>query len=388
MQRQLTRVPIKLFFTLLSLLTLLIGIGCNRSETEKKITLTQLPLAYAEGFGIFQGEGYKVIELYKAFPNEHPTYRYLVWEDPEATPDINGFDAVIKLPVDKVVLTSTTQIPHLDYLNCTDLLVGFPQLDLISSDQARKRIASGQVKDLGSGAQTNIEQVIDLAPDWMMISTLGEDLKYLDLLKKADIPAILNGEYLEQHPLGRAEWIKLTGTLTGRYEEAEAAFAEIVSAYGEAVQAVSDVHRKPTVMAGVMYKDIWYVPGSDSWGARLLEAAGGKYVFEEQKGTGSIQLNYEYVLDEAEDAEFWLGASDYTSLAAMAKADPRYKHFKAFQQGNVYTYTLKKGPTGGIAYFELGYLRPDLILKDLIKVLHPGLLPDYELYFYQKLNDQ
>jgi iron complex transport system substrate-binding protein len=376
-------------FTLYFLILTLLGTGCSNADySSDDSLLTPLPLAYAEGFGIFQGKGYKVIELYKAFPNEHPIYRYLVLEDPEATPEMDGFDAIVTLPVDKVVLTSTTHVPHLDYLNCTELLAGFPNLDLISSARARERIESGKVKELGSGAQANIEQVIELAPDWMMVSTLGEDLKNLEILKKARIPAILNGEYLEQHPLGRAEWIKLTGALTGRYAQADEAFSEIVTAYNEAIEAISDVANKPTVMAGVMYKDIWYVPGSESWGARLLEAAGGQYVFGAQKGTGSVQLNYEYVLDQAEDAAFWLGASDYNSLEAMAKADPRYKHFRAFQNGNVYTYTLKKGPTGGIAYFELGYLRPDLILKDLIKILHPEILPDYEFYFYQKLDGQ
>src|SRR5690606_15835110 len=108
-------------------------------------------------------------------------------------------DAVIQLPVKRVVLTSTTQIPHLDLLNEMNLLVGFPNHDLISSANAWALIDAGAVEDLGDGPAANTEMVIDIAPDVVMVSTMGEDLKYLDLLAQANIPAVINGEYVEQH---------------------------------------------------------------------------------------------------------------------------------------------------------------------------------------------
>ncbi|WP_373523127.1 ABC transporter substrate-binding protein [Aquiflexum sp.] len=351
--------------------------------------LQEIPNQYAKGFAVFQGEGFKVIEVKQAFPGEHEPFRYLVLEKADLEMDKSGFAAVIYLPISKIVMTSTTHIPHLDYLGVSGFLAGFPNLDLISSIATRTLIDAGKVMDLGSGAQANIEKIIDLEPDWVMISTLGDDLKNLEILKEAKIPAFLNGEYVEQHPLGRAEWIKFTGALLGKFEEAKKVFKDIEANYLEAEKLISgSKFDKPKVMAGVMYKDIWYVPGSDSWGARLLETAGGDYLFKEQKGTGSVQLSYEYVLENAQEADFWLGASDFKSLADMKNADPRYAHFHAFQNGNVFTYTSKKGPTGGIEYFELGYLRPDLILQDLIKILYPELLPEYSLYFYGQLNEK
>jgi len=71
----------------------------------------------------------------------------------------------------------------------------------------------------------------------------------------------------------------------------------------------------------------------------------------------------------------------------MGDAEPRYRSFSAFQDGSIYTYSKKKGPKGGLEYFELAYVRPDLVLKDLIKILHPRLLPDYDLYFYRQLDE-
>lgn len=363
--------------------------ACESPISSNLSDLEEIPNLYAKGFAVFQGDGFKVIEVRQAFPGDHEPYRYLVVEKLNLELDKSGFAAVIELPISKIVVTSTTHIPHLDYLGVSALLAGFPNLDLISSNITRPLIDAGKVMELGSGAQANIEKIIDLEPNWVMISTLGDDLKNLEILKEAKIPAVLNGEYVEQHPLGRAEWIKFTGALLGKFEDAEKVFKDIEANYIEAEKLVSEnIGDKPKVMAGVMYKDIWYVPGSDSWGARLLAAAAGEYLFKEQKGTGSVQLSYEYVLENAQDADFWLGASDFSSLDNMKNADPRYAHFHAFQNGNVYTYTSKKGPTGGIEYFELGYLRPDLILQDLIKILYPELLPDYSLYFYSQLHEK
>lgn len=353
------------------------------SSLEKKTVV----LDYAKGFEIFRGGDFWEIHVTQGYTGAEKTFRYLVLEE-NSTAEKTGFDAVVQLPVTKVVMTSTTHIPHLDLLNATELLAGFPNTDLISSTTARQLVDTGKVTDLGSGPSANPEMVIDLQPSWMMISTLGEDLRYLDLFAQAGIPALINGEYVEQNPLGRAEWIKFTGILLGKYEESVAAFEEIKSAYQAAEKLTASLPQeaKPTVLSGVMYQDIWYAPGAESWGAQILQNAGGAYLFADQLGTGSLQLNYEFVLDNGLEADFWIGSADFPDLKTMGETEPRYQAFEAWKNGQVYTYTAKKGATGGLEYFELGYVRPDLLLQDMIKILHPGLLPDYELYFYQKLN--
>ena len=379
--------PFSLFSStcLLLICSLLLIFSCGKkAETlsEKK----PIPLEYAQGFEIFQGNDFWEIHVTQGYTGAEKTFRYLVLEENSAA-DSAGFDAVVQLPISKIVMTSTTHIPHLDLLGATELLAGFPNPDLISSPKTRALIDSGKVTDLGNGVSANPEMVIDLQPDWMMISTLGEDLRYLDLFAQAKIPAVINGEYVEQNPLGRAEWIKFTGILLGKYAESVAVFEEIESSYQDAEKLTASLTaaEKPNVLSGVMYQDIWYAPGAESWGARILENAGGTYIFADQPGTGSLQLNYEFVLDRGLETDFWIGSADFADLKAMGKSEPRYQAFKPWKGGEVYSYTAKKGATGGLEYFELGYVRPDLILKDLIKILHPSLLPDYELYFYQKL---
>jgi iron complex transport system substrate-binding protein len=373
-----------LIFTLVSFF-----FGCNSKESSEAILAENVELSYAKGFNISKGAGFWEIEVTQPWTGSEKTFRYLVLEENQEIPT-GTFDAVIQLPIAKVILTSTTQIPHLDLLGMSDKLIGFPQPDLVSSEITRKLIDAGKVQDLGAGPAANPELIIELDPNWIMISTLGDDLRYLDLLKTAEIQAIINGEYVEQHPLGRAEWIKFTGILLGKFEEANAVFEQVEKDYLQALSLAEKIDSidKPSVLSGVMYQDIWYAPASGSWGAQILQNAGGNYVFEDQLGTGSLQLNYEFVLEQAMDADFWIGSADFASLEKMGELEPRYQAIKAFKDGNVFTYTQKKGETGGLEYFELGYMRPDLILKDLIKILHPSLLPDYELYFYKQLHEK
>lgn len=364
-------------------------LSCQEKGTEiVSNELEKIPLSYAQGFEIQRATDYWLLEVTQPWKGADQSFRYVVLEENAPLPE-GVFDGVVRLPVEEIILTSTTQIPHLDLLGATDRLLAFPNLDLISSEKVWNRIRQNKIEDLGSAPSANIEMVLDLEPDWMMISTLGSDVKNLELLQKAGIAAPINGEYVEQHPLGRAEWIKFTGVLLGKLDAADSIFRAVESAYLEAKALTDQVanSERPSVLSGVLYQDIWYAPGAESWGAKILENAGGAYIFNENEGSGSLELNYEFVLDQALDSEFWIGSADFASIGEMGAAEPRYRAFKAFQTGNVFTYTGKRGPKGGYEYFELGYMRPDWVLKDLIKILHPELLPNYDLYFYTQLDE-
>jgi iron complex transport system substrate-binding protein len=134
-----------------------------------------------------------------------------------------------------------------------------------------------------------------------------------------------------------------------------------------------------------VFEDTWYLPQGDSWAALFVKEANGDYLWKDSKGTGSLALSFETVLDKAKDADFWIGPGQFTSIDEIIKTNPNYKYFKAIQNKNVYSSSTKKGKTGGIIFYELAPNRPDLVLKDIIKILHPEVLPDYELYFFEKL---
>lgn len=347
----------------------------------------EIPLSYAQGFSIYKVTSGYLLEIH---PENGKEALFLIQDPSKATESkLPGLTGTIPMGSKKIILTATTQIPHLTYLDAADRLMAFPNLDLISSPGIRKRIASSEVTELGTGPAPDLESIIAADPDWVMVSGFGEVLNLAKRLNAAKIPVVVNGEFLEAHPLGKAEWIKATGALLGKLEEADSIFSHIESNYISASNITGSLPlgNRPTVLSGTLYKDVWYAPGKDSWVARLIGDAGGNYVFQDLEGSGSLSLNYEFVLEKAREANLWIGAADHASLSQMGEQNPKYKNFQAFQANEVYTYTLKKGKTGGLMYFEEGYLRPDWVLLDMIKIMYPEKAGDHDFHYFQRLDE-
>ena len=209
--------------------------------------------------------------------------------------------------------------------------------------------------------------------------------KTIDNIQKAGIPVIYNADWTEKHPLGKAEWIKFFGALFGKQKEADSIFKVIELEYFAAMELARKAKTKPTVLSGAMYKDVWYMPQGDSWAAQFIADANGEYLWKETEGTGSLSMSLESVLDKGKDADFWIGPGQFVTVAQFEEAHPVYTEFRALKNGNVYTFTANKGETGGVLYYELAPNRPDIVLKDIIKILHPELLPDHQLYFFTQV---
>jgi len=253
--------------------------------------------------------------------------------------------------------------------------------DYISSPLSRKRIENNQIKEVGQNGSLNTELTINLNPDAVVTFGVEGENKTLNILNRAKIPVIYNGDWVEKHPLGKAEWIKFFGVLYGKEKEADSIFNHIEKQYLDAKKLVQNVSKKPTILSGAMFKDIWYLPKGDSWQATVIEDAGGNYLWSQTEGTGSIALSIESVLDKAQNADFWIAPSQYTSYSKLVSDNKVYGEFDAFKNQKIYTFAKAKGATGGLLYYELAPNRPDLVLKDLISILHPELLTEKTTFF-------
>ena len=340
---------------------------------------------YATQFDITYGDGYKVVEVLQPYPGAEKAFRYLLIPEGEEKPAGIEADAVVQIPVQELVSTSTTHIPSLVMLGAADVLTGFPSTDFISSPEMRARIDSGKVRDLGATNGLNIEALLELSPDMVMAYGMGPQDKSLQSLERTGIPVVLNADFMEQNPLGRAEWIKFTAAFLNKEKEADSVFNFIKNRYDSLATLTANVQKEPEVFSGVVYNGTWFMPGGQSWSARFFEDAGGNYLWSKNSETGSLQLSFESVFEKAHQADYWIGTANYPSLQALKEADERYSQFEAWQEEDVYTYTAREGATGGNEYLELGYSRPDMVLADLIYILHPELLPEYSPYFYKKL---
>nr|WP_315143933.1 ABC transporter substrate-binding protein [uncultured Flavobacterium sp.] len=372
--------------TTLLFLVFFLFIQCKKeSQQEAEIQSPANEIHYAKGLEIYKHNGFTIVKITSPWPNAKEQFTYILQEKNGIIPDSLKQFTAISVPIQSIVVTSTTHIPALELLGVENTLVGFPNTDYISSVKTRKLIATGKVREVGTNETLNTEVLIDMNPDVIVSFGLNNSNPTLDNLKKSGLKVMLNGDWTEQSPLGKAEWIKFFGALYGLDSKANTLFSAIEKEYKNTLALAQKATRKPTVLSGAMFQEQWYVPQGESWASLFLKDAKANYLWADSKGTGSLSLPFETILEKAQEAEYWISPGDFSSLQQMSESNPHYKQFDAFQNKKVYSYAINKGAKGGIVYFEWSPTRPDWVLKDLIKIFHPELLPDHKLFFFQKL---
>ena len=383
----------KYLFSILGSAILLVSCIDKKKEVPSediplKEAVANTRVEYANGFTIENNSEYTVVKVSEPWPSATKEYTYAFIPREKLaviTYPKDAYDAVIATPIKDFIVTSTTHIPAVESLGGLDRLIGFPDTKYISSMPARKLIATRQIKDLGANESLNTEMVLELSPDVIVGFGIDNQNSPYEVIQKANIPVLFNGDWNEKTPLGKAEWIKFFGVLLNKEKQADSIFTEIASEY-KRVKALSEkATHKPTVMSGALYKDVWYLPAGESWAAQFIKDANANYLWKESKGTGSLSLSLESVLEKGQQADFWVSPSQFTSYSAMESANSHYLQFDAFKTKKVYTFANTKGPTGGLIFYELGPQRPDLVLKDMVHIFHPELLPNYKPYFFAPL---
>ena len=359
--------------------------SCKNKTTPAKILSPKNEVHYSKGFSIENYSGYLVVTVKNPWPKATKTYTYILQKKNGIVPDSLKQNTIIPVPIKTIVVTSTTHIPSLEMLDEVNTLVGFPHSDYISSDKVRARIDAGKVKELGNNHDLNTEVILDLQPNIIIGYGIDNKNPTLDNLQKSGLKVMLNGDWNEETALGKAEWIKFFGALYGKQKQAEELFTKIEKDYLKTIEIAKRATSTPTILAGDMFEDRWYLPKGTSWGSLLLKQANGNYLWQETSGTGSLSLSFETVFEKAKKAEVWITSGQFSSLAAMTNLNPHYADFDAFKNKNVYSFSEKKGKTGGILYYELAPNRPDIVLKDIVKILHPELLIGYKPFFFEKL---
>ena len=360
--------------------------SCKKTElTVRDSSELKNEIKHAKGFVLKNYKGYSVLTVVAPWPNSLKKYTYILVSEKMTLPDSLQKYQAITVPIKSIIVTSTTHIPSLEMLHQESKLVGFPNLDYISSEKIRTLIDQKKIVDVGTNNSLNTEKIIDLQPDVLIGYGINNANATLDNLAKNGIKVVLNGDWNEQTPLGKAEWIKFFGALFNKQQLANQLFENVEIEYNKTVAIAAKSVKKPTVIAGDMFESTWYLPKGDSWGSILIKQAHANYLFKNTAGTGSLSLSFEKVLEKAQNADFWITSGQFSSLKQMEQSNIHYNQFAAFKNKKVYSFASKKGKTGGILYYELAPNRPDIVLKDMVKILHPELLPGYEPYFFSKL---
>ncbi len=374
---------------LLFLIILCIGCKTERKQKVNELKPERVALEHAKGFSIEKlSSGISILKINSPWPNVNRTFSYALVPKGRSNSlalDTEIYDAVIPVPVKKLVVTSTTHIAALEALGVEEYLIGFPASKYISSPKIRRRIANGQVKELGSNEALNTELVLELQPELIIGFGINNENGSYETISRAGIPVVYNGDWTENTPLGKAEWIKFFAPFFKKEILANQIFDTIQSSYLKTKALAKQTTTKPTVLSGAMYKDVWYLPGGNSWTAKFFDDANATYLWKDSKETGSLSLSWEKVLEKGKNGTFWIGSSQFSSYKSLADASKHYQQFDAFKNKRVYTFATASEETEGLLYYEKAPLRPDLVLKDLMLILHPEIEIEHELIFFKPL---
>ena len=358
--------------------------SCQKvTDTKIETSSHKSSIKYAKGFDIIDNQNGKTLVIKSAYQDVDKTFSYLI----KKKNGTNNKKNTISTPIAKMVLTSTTHIPMVELLQKENTIIGFPFSRYVSSEKTRKLIDNGNIVEIGKEGSLNTEILLDLQPELVVGYSVSAADKALTTLQNSGISVIYNGDWLEETPLGRAEWIKFFGVLYDKESKADSIFKTIEHNYKIAKEMALKSTTKPTIISGaIMSNDIWNLPAGQSFVAQFLADANLNYLWGNSTGKGSLSLSFESVFEKGLNADYWIAPGYYNSKQQMLDANPLYANFKAFKNDHIYSPTIKKGKTGGVLYYELAPTRPDLVLKDLIKITNPDALPNHKLVFFEKMN--
>ncbi len=342
----------------------------------------------AEGFIVEYFGNYKQVTVQIPWMGAEKPLVYTLVQCGTPAPDVPS-DGVIEVPARRAVAMSTSFLPAFTDQELMDVLVAVDTVLYTRNPAVITGVAAGTIAEVGggySGQEVNVERLIDLQPDLVLTQRFSADDTDFAVLQQAGLPMVVASDFMDTSPLGVAEWGKFISLFFNTEAAANARFEATQTHYAEIKALTAGATARPTVFAGTPYDGTWYMPGGRSYLAQLLADAGADYLWADDTSTGSLFLDVETVFDRASAADYWMNVNQFWGSLKDAEAeDSRYTGFAAFQNGQVYSNNARLNENGGSDYYESGYANPDVILADLVAILHPDLLPDYTLFYYQQI---
>jgi iron complex transport system substrate-binding protein len=374
----------------ISVVIIIVVSGCGTGgKNTVKLNLTGNKISRAERFSLEQKNGWtevKIIDPWQGANGVNQIY-YLVKKG-SRLPEWMDSLAVIFVPVKKLICMSTTHVAMISALGEEKSLAGVSGINFIYSPAIQRNAEKGLVADVGYEASLNKELILKIAPDLIMIYGIGsESSGYLGKIKELGIKVIINADYLETDPLGRAEWIKLFGALYSKDMLADSLFNIEVDEYTNLKSFIAKrTTVKPKVLLGLPFKDTWYISPGNSFISNLISDAGGDYLWRDTRSSVSMPYGIENVYIQGSKADYWLNIGSINTRNEITNIDPRLNDLACFKNDNLFNNNKRITAKGGNDFWESGALYPHLLLKDIATILHPEIFTDHELMFYKKID--
>jgi iron complex transport system substrate-binding protein len=366
-----------------------LNISCRTGPDPSGAGPEQIPQGnqYARRFTISEFEAYSLLKVRDPWQGSREvSYTYLLAKDPARIPDTLTHLTIIPIPVERVITLSTTHVAMITALEHQKSIMGHSGTSFLYQEDLRSRVESGDMAEVGHGQALDYERLVALEPDVVfMFGVEGAEVSAVAKMRELGLEVVYCADYLEAHPLGKAEWVRFFAAFYGEDTAADRIFDEVKNHYVELQSLAVGLKDQPAVLTGLPWKDNWYMAGGESFAARLISDAGGRYLWEDLPGDEARALDLESVYERAVEAEVWINPGVAGGLADLSAFDPRFEALPVLGSGRIYNNNARVNEAGGNDYWESATLRADLVLADLIAIFHPELLPDHSLYYYTKL---
>lgn len=307
-------------------------------------------------------------------------HRYVLVNRDSVLPDDLPEGTVVRTPVKNALVYSSVHTSLLRELHALEAVKGVVDSQYFIDKDIVDGVKSGTIADCGNSMNPTVERVINMQPDAILLSPY-QDASY-GQIANLDIPIIECADYLEFDPLGRAEWMKFYGELVGKRAEADSLYNAVVNAYNELKQKAAAADTRPTVVTEMVINGVWNVPGGQSYMARILNDAGGRYLWADDENTGSLALDFNQVLAVAQNADYWfIKWTNINSLKDLQGAFDLNKEMAAFQNSHVYVCDTDK-----TRFFDRIPFHPEVLLREFAAILHPELFSDFENQMYHHID--
>jgi iron complex transport system substrate-binding protein len=341
-----------------------------------------LKLIYAQGFSVKYFSHYTKVIVYSPWVKGAVYARYYLVKDASAKTPSDG--TKIQIPIKTLAATSVTHFEFLSLLGELKTVNAVCSPKIIYNKEINRRIAAGEIADLGDAFNINVEKTLNLKPAAVMMSGYNQNDPYALRVSQAGIPVVFNNEWMETSLLARAEWIKFVAAFYDKEKLADSIFSSVDKRYNEVKSKAVAVKNKPRIMTGSNFRGTWYMPSGRNYMGKLFADAGSEYFHNNDTTAGSLPLNVETVLKNFSNTDVWLNCS-FNSIDELVKADVRHEFFRPVKIKEVYNFNKRLMPSTANDFWESAVARPDLLLSDVITILHPGLLPGYQLVYAEKL---
>lgn len=290
---------------------------------------------------------------------------------------------VIEVPLQSVVCLASTHVALINSLQQTDKIIGLESRKSVYNADIIQSVEAGKIHEVGNYDDLNLELLVNIHPDAVFQSVGGMPSSNASQLERLSLHTVSIPAHYETHPLGRLEWIKFFALFFNRQAYADSLFQQAEQSYKATMKLAQNPAHRPTVVAGYVSKGVWVAPGGKSYFAQLLKDAGADYIWKDDSTSGNLKLSYEELVSKGMNADYFINIQMvYKDREQVLAEISEAKSFKSVLADKFYMNNATTNANGKNNYWEQGFTEPHIILKDLVKILHPELLPDYTPVYF------